>query len=493
MSIWDDMDQELKDLPGPIGGYTIISRLGKGGNGIVYKVTKGGNEFALKTLLRPNQNSFKRFRDEISVLLRESSNPGILPILDHHLGTSISDCWYVMPVATPIAKHLGKKKPEVAIRLMMQVAATLQDLHTKRVFHRDIKPNNIYFYEDRCVLSDFGLVAFPKKEPMTPRNKKLGPFATIAPEMRRDPNSAEASLADVYSLSKTLWILLTGEELGFDGAYDSDDQTISIERNKTIQFYTYLHHLFERSTVNDPSARIGIAEMIDILQKHLKADFNDYCNIEWKEITKRLFNSTEPATATWESPAEISSVLSLIAKYQWINHLYFPNGGGHDVKGDAQVADGDFVRLTLGSTTYTFKPDMLVFCSVNKNPLYNFFWIECQKVDPLFPDYARSHIEDLLEYVDGTGIHLESEVAIDEDEFDRLRQEKKARRLCRIYDGKLLIMSKSSVWNLLPDSYAAGHMKYSWNVFRRELLKLEARLPSAKPSLLPHIFGHRDS
>jgi len=36
------------------------------------------------------------------------------------------------------------------------------------------------------------------------------------PEMRRNPDKADGKCADVYSLAKTLWILLTKETKGFE-------------------------------------------------------------------------------------------------------------------------------------------------------------------------------------------------------------------------------------------------------------------------------------
>ena len=68
----------------------------------------------------------------------------------------------------------------------------------------------------------------------TRNDKGLGAIFTIAPEMKRNPKGADGSKADVYSLAKTLWMILSGDEKGFDGQYSSIDQTHG------LRFYDHL-------------------------------------------------------------------------------------------------------------------------------------------------------------------------------------------------------------------------------------------------------------
>lgn len=50
----------------------------------------------------------------------------------------------------------------------------------------DIKPSNIYYYEGRFSLGDFGLVDFPDNDDFTRSDQGLGAIFTIAPEMKRN-------------------------------------------------------------------------------------------------------------------------------------------------------------------------------------------------------------------------------------------------------------------------------------------------------------------
>jgi len=461
-----------------IGCYNIIDTLGQGGNGIVYRVQKGDTNYALKKLRKNNKNTFTRFNDEIKVLLLEQNNAGILPIIDYHIGKDFSDTWYVMPIAEPITTHIASKKPDYVIQIICELINTLAELHKRQIYHRDIKPQNLYFYNNRCVLSDFGLVSYPSKKQITDSDRKLGPIATIAPEMRWNPTVANAEKADIYSLSKTLWILLTGNEFAFDGLYDREDSLVSIENIQDIKFKTIIHQFFEQTTFTDPIHRISASESFLLLQEHLNGNFFSRCRIEWKEITQRLFNYIEPDSAKWINPSDIATVLNIISKYNWINHFFFPSGGGLDVNGNAKVDEYGFIRLTLGSSvTYTFKPKSLYFCSVNKNVSYNFFWLECETVEPLFPDKCRSCIEDCIEYYEDDEYQIVSRYDIDEDSYDNPIMKFHGSYLCRLFTGNVVITSKESIWNRFFDSYSGEHNKYTYLDFKKLLEETEKKYP----------------
>jgi hypothetical protein len=44
----------------------------------------------------------------------------------------------------------------------------------------------------------------------------------MAPEMKRESSNADLAKVDVYSLAKTLYILLTNNDKCFDGQYSTD-------------------------------------------------------------------------------------------------------------------------------------------------------------------------------------------------------------------------------------------------------------------------------
>jgi serine/threonine protein kinase len=117
-----------------------------------------------------------------------------------------------MPVATPLTEVL-EKETELAIVVdaVATFAETLIDLAGKGISHRDIKPGNLFRFQDKWVIGDFGIADYPEKEALTEQGKKLGPLHFMAPEMLENPDTADGNLADVYSLAKTLWVLAAGQ------------------------------------------------------------------------------------------------------------------------------------------------------------------------------------------------------------------------------------------------------------------------------------------
>lgn len=211
------------------GIYTAQCKIGKGGNAVVFRVRdkRTSVTFALKQLQYRSvakKNNYEKCGEAANVLQEKQSRfineidiaekyaktiPGILPIIQ----SNKQEYWYVMPEAVEIDEHIKRKDLKNIINGIIQLSTTLVSLHEKDVTHRDIKPANIYFYDGRFCLGDFGLVDFPENsDNLTKSNKGLGPVFTMAPEMRRNPKTADGKKADVYSLAKTMWILVTGNK-----------------------------------------------------------------------------------------------------------------------------------------------------------------------------------------------------------------------------------------------------------------------------------------
>ncbi len=127
-----------------------------------------------------------------------------------------------MPVSQPLEKYLEGKYFEDVVLVIIDVAKTLLELHQRNISHRDIKPENLLFKDSKAYIGDFGLVDYPDKVPLTSSGDAIGAKWTMAPEMRRLGSKADGKPADVYSLAKTLWILITRNRKGFDGQYHAN-------------------------------------------------------------------------------------------------------------------------------------------------------------------------------------------------------------------------------------------------------------------------------
>ena len=185
-----------------------MKRIGGGGNGTVWQAERDGRVAALKMLKDDSKYRRKRFIAEIEAMLSCRDHPGVLPMVDCHLPDSAKPAWLATEIAREATTALGAKPavPRV-VEAVHSYALTLADLCDRRVSHRDVKPNNLFEYEGRWVIGDFGLATYPSKEALTRAHRKLGPLYFMAPEMLDAADRSDPGLADVYSLGKTLWAL----------------------------------------------------------------------------------------------------------------------------------------------------------------------------------------------------------------------------------------------------------------------------------------------
>jgi hypothetical protein len=129
------------------------------------------------------------------------------------------------------------------------------------VGHRDIKPDNLFRLGDRWVVGDSGLVTYPEKDPLTEHDRKVGPVDYLAPEMRDSADTADPGPADVWALAKTLWVLLTGQQLPLPGTHRHAEAPHALQQQISFTFAAELDLLLERATQIEPQARPSMADM----------------------------------------------------------------------------------------------------------------------------------------------------------------------------------------------------------------------------------------
>jgi len=149
--------------------YEPLSSLGAGSIGAVYKcldkVLK--RVVAVKTLKHLTENQIMDFQREARVL-STVQHPGIVGILDFGV-TEKGHPFLVMEYVEgeTLADLLDRDGPPStsrALEIFAQVTDALAYAHSKSIFHRDIKPTNIYLQQDKfdeckVKLIDFGIAA----------------------------------------------------------------------------------------------------------------------------------------------------------------------------------------------------------------------------------------------------------------------------------------------------------------------------------------------
>lgn len=251
-----------------VGPWTLVKRIGEGGNGIVWLATGPEDaRVALKVLKahKAERESYRRFVREITFLSDHPDFPGILPLIKAHLPESPSGRdrpWLAMPLATPIAQALAGVSLEEVVRAVARVAGTLASLQEQfNVGHRDIKPGNLYEVDGDWLVGDFGLISVPGAETLTGDGRPVGPANFTAYEMIISPSSADPHPADVYSLGTTLWVLATGQNWPPLGHQPADSSGFAIGDFRPHRNAARLDELVERTTRPRPEARPTKAQL----------------------------------------------------------------------------------------------------------------------------------------------------------------------------------------------------------------------------------------
>lgn len=462
------------------GKWTLESYLGGGGNGEVWQcINKKKQKAAIKILKSATPKSYSRFLDEVTILEENKDIEGIIPIIDKFLPEELRGRpYYVMPVAVNAEKNLKGKSIEEKINAVIEVCRVLKSLHDRGISHRDIKPSNLLIYHGKYTLADFGLVDYPQKKDVSLNNEEIGAKWTIAPEMRRESHKADGVKADIYSLAKTLWIILSENIKGFDGQY-SPNSILELRKIYPKHYTTPIDKLLSAATDNDPSNRPNINEFISVLEgwKKLIEDFHEQNQEQWFEIQSKLFPMSFPKRVIWEDINDIINVLKLLCTYDDLNHMFFPRSGGLDLEDARLSAEEGCIELDFQLISI-IKPKRLIFESFGYTPSWNYFRLELDDLEPsgvYGPEKIHNNEEELSELYPGK---------YDIYELVEYRSDYKhrgydipdgARQVTRILKGSLVIFNKRSEYNLDPSTYDARHNKMSTDEFR-EYIQREVEL-----------------
>lgn len=456
----------------------LNDKLGEGGNAVVKECKdKTTNEIvAIKQLFVKNKEKKSRFQDEVLIMLDNFHQvDGILPILKYSFDPH---WWYAMPIATPIIEHIENtnSKIEDIIKGCIQLCETLEFLHSKGVYHRDIKPENIYFLNGRYTFGDFGLVDYPDKSTnFTEKSYQIGAKFTRAPEMERQPDNADGKKADVYSLAKTLWMLLTKDVFGFEGRYDFLDEKHSLTNFKLLreEYLVEIHELLKDSTQNIPDDRPIITAFKEKLSDWLVSNSSEHRKQrnDWNFLNKLLFPRSTPKNCTWDNIDDINYVLNIIRRIPAYSHLLFSNGGGLDYQ-KTELVDKECLDIITDTFRNRIKPKQLVFESF-KHSFWNYFLLELDKQEVVVGTDV-SEFDELV--VEDMPNHYVSAVdacygVYDYENGKVLPQNAKIVR--RYLSGKFLIVLKFGPYNHITETYDGRHGNCSNIKFREYVETLE--------------------
>ncbi len=217
-------DDEINALRRATGNrYRILRRLGGGGMATVFGAEQLplGREVVVKVLhahLARDPEMAERFRREAEAAAR-LVHPFICPIVD--FGQAGETVYIVMPYLSggslaDVVRRERAVAPGQVAAAAAQVAMGLDHAHRRGVVHRDVKPDNILFDDDRnALVTDFGIATARFHGRLTATGRAMGTPHYMSPEQAM--GKLVDGRSDLYALGVVMYEALVGFP-PFDGA-----------------------------------------------------------------------------------------------------------------------------------------------------------------------------------------------------------------------------------------------------------------------------------
>jgi serine/threonine protein kinase/tetratricopeptide (TPR) repeat protein len=200
--------------PATVGHYTLIERLGTGGQGEVWRAhdESRGVDVALKILapsVARNPEAWGALEREHAISTR-LQHPGILQVLPPERFADVVVLPMELAAGGDLRRLRGAGYLEI-VPVLLEAAEALEYAHARGVVHRDLKPGNVLFdSRGRVKLADFGIAALlPVGGAGAAEARGAGhsPFSASPEQLRGEPPSAAD---DIYGLGALAYELLSG-------------------------------------------------------------------------------------------------------------------------------------------------------------------------------------------------------------------------------------------------------------------------------------------
>jgi serine/threonine protein kinase len=200
--------------PTTVGHYTLIERVGTGGQGDVWKAhdESRGVDIALKILAPSaarNPAAWETLERE-HIISSRLQHSGILQVLPPERFEDVMALPMELAAGGDLRRLRGAGYLEI-VPVLLEAAEALEYAHARGVVHRDLKPGNVLFdSRGRVKLADFGIAALLPAAgagATEPRAAGHSPFSASPEQLRGEPPSAAD---DIYGLGALAYELLSG-------------------------------------------------------------------------------------------------------------------------------------------------------------------------------------------------------------------------------------------------------------------------------------------
>ncbi|KAK3262632.1 hypothetical protein CYMTET_28523 [Cymbomonas tetramitiformis] len=247
--------------------YHVIELVGEGSFGKVYKARRkqSGQIVAIKFILKhgKSEKDIHNLRQEIEIL-RSLEHPNIIQMLDA-FETRTEFCVVTEYAQGELFEILedDKSLPESTVQhIAKQLVAALHYLHSNRIIHRDMKPQNILICSGCVVkLCDFGFARVLSQNTMVLTSIKGTPLY-MAPELVQE--KAYNHTVDLWSLGVILYELYVGQPPFYTNSIYKlithiVNDPVKFPSGITEDFRTFLQGLLNKR----PTARLNWPDLLN--------------------------------------------------------------------------------------------------------------------------------------------------------------------------------------------------------------------------------------
>ena len=299
--------KRVHDVPGKIGKYVIVNKIGKGSTGTVYLSHDPyyRRDVAIKVYNLEEDTDADRAQVSRKMFFNEAhmvgmlQHPNIMPIYD---AGEEDGKYYVVTEHIQGARTLAAYcRPDNLLRvddvveIIYKCAKALHYAHGRGVIHRDIKPSNVMLTIDNDVrIIDFGIAIVSGSE-VSRIEGIAGSPSYMSPEQVQSEELTPAS--DLYSLAAVMYELLTGFR-----PFRADNLSKLLHQivyATPPPIHTYrddlpeaLEEVVAKAMIKDPQKRVGsgatMAAELTRVHKDLRQKYDSLDNREHFDLLRTL-------------------------------------------------------------------------------------------------------------------------------------------------------------------------------------------------------------
>jgi eukaryotic-like serine/threonine-protein kinase len=266
------------------GRYRLESKLGSGGMSTVYLARDATLErwVAVKVMHREmsdQPDQIERFRREARAVA-QLSHPNVVAVID--AGEDGGHPYIVFEYVDGETlkqriERVGPLPVDEATAYAIEIGRGLLAAHSRRLVHRDVKPQNVLIdSEGRAKVTDFGIARSLEADGLTQTGRVLGTTDYVSPEQAM--GRGVDARTDIYSLGVLLYEMLTGEvpftaETVVGVAMKHVNEPMPDVQKRRPEVSSALAAVVERATAKEPKKRyLDMASCLADLEAALEVE-----------------------------------------------------------------------------------------------------------------------------------------------------------------------------------------------------------------------------